>query len=132
MTLSPTIGRDRFRDVVPICSAQRLPSQIEVLSADPQIVAADDSDAAWQLEALFPSISRVEQDHVDPLLEAGLVRVAEDYDMGLLPPEHRRGYGMTLHRTGTGSKRKRLGYDARQKMALRGQAGAEQSPRNSG
>ncbi len=70
-----------------VVSAQHLPSQIEVLSADPQIVASQDSDGAWQLEALSAGGPRIEEEHVAPPLEAGLVRMAENDDVRLLPLE---------------------------------------------
>lgn len=63
------------------------PSQIEVLSADPQVIAADDPDATPQLEALSTGIPRVEQDHAPPSLEAGQMRMAEDDSVGFLPAE---------------------------------------------
>ena len=67
--------------------AQCLPSQIKVLSADPQVIAAQDADGARQLESLSPSISGIEQDHVAPSLEARNMRVAKDDSVGFLTPE---------------------------------------------
>ena len=65
----------------------RPPSQIEVLSTNPQLVAAQNPDATRQLEALSTGIARVEQDHVPPPLETRYMGVTEDDGVGLRPTE---------------------------------------------